>query len=600
MVWCGEVRNVARFHGPVLFRWNGLGMDKSDDACIDIKSLATCLRGKLENLYPLSEDCCIYRVPSKLRNSKGSPGTPQIVSIGPLHHGREELKAMEEYKLRYSKRFLQHLFELAKTKEPNECYDGLSISKLVSPFCGDICELLSIDESLFEINFSRAKHFVDLVRLCIEPSDHQFDIEIETIRTPTLPTITELHRAGVKFEVGSNKHIFDIMFDKIKGTMEIPKSRLSNVSSYYFKNLQMFETLHCETNHVNDYAMFISLLVSSPKDAELLIQNGILENTGSVAASTFCGEIGNQARVSYNRFYYIDLARDLNDYCKSPWRKWNANLKQNYFNSPWATISVIAANYVSWDGVSPDVYLFSIVINAFCKGDRIEDAVRLFTKMEELGVAPNVVTFNNMIHEAIKLFDGSKRNGIGPNVYIYGVMINGYCKADKTEEGEKLFNELISTKVELGSTVYNTLISVCCKNGNIEAAFRLLDDMRSRGIPPTSGTYSSLIHGMCNLGLVEDAQSIFEEIRKEGVLPNVVCYTALIGNMKEAAKLLYEMAKNGIVQDDITYIVFMNRNCKEGNMEEVVESEVEGVDSNEMKRPILFDDSKSLVDIKHE
>ena len=41
--------------------------------------------------------------------------------------------------------------------------------------------------------------------------------------------------------------------------------------------------------------------------------------------------------------------------------------------------------------------------------------------------------------------------------------------------------------------------------------------------------------------------------------------------MKEAAKLLHEMAKKGIVQDDITYIVFMNRNCKEGNMEEVVE-----------------------------
>ena len=82
-------------------------------------------------------------------------------------------------------------------------------------------------------------------------------------------------------------------------------------------------------------------------------------------------------------------------------------------------------------------------------------------------------------------------------------MINGYCKADKTEEGEKLFNELISMKVELGSTVYNTLISVYCKNGNIEAAFRLLDDMRSRGIPPTSGTYSSLIVECATLALLK-------------------------------------------------------------------------------------------------
>ncbi|KAK1582350.1 hypothetical protein Q3G72_014161 [Acer saccharum] len=253
---------------------------------------------------------------------------------------------------------LDDLVELAKTREPtrepDECYDrlsfsqldevcdGLSISKLVSSFCENICELLLIDKSLIESNFSRAKHFLDLLRLCMKPSDHQLDIENETIYTPTLPTITELHQAGVKFEIGSDKHLFDIRFDKIKGTLKIPKSRISYFSSY-FKSLQKFEELHCETNHVNDYALFLCLLVRSPKDAELLIHNGILENTESVAASTFYREIGEQARGSSYEFYYKGLARDLNAYCKSPWHKLNANLKQNYFNTPWASISVIAA-----------------------------------------------------------------------------------------------------------------------------------------------------------------------------------------------------------------------------------------------------------------
>ncbi|KAK1582199.1 hypothetical protein Q3G72_012717 [Acer saccharum] len=409
-------------------------MDKSDDACTDIKSLATCLRGKLENLYLLSEDCCIYRVPSDQRNLKGSLDSPKIVSIGPLHHDREELKAMEEHKLRYSKQFLQRtqvsfedflifikskeeklrncyvetialasqdfvemilldaiflieflllfstpefvtsgdrifgkpwlmvgimrdiwsvenqilffiledLFKLTRTRDLDECYDGLSISKLVSPFCGYICELLLIDKSLLEINFSGAKHLVDLMKLCMELSDHHLDIEIETINTQTLPTITELHQVGVKFEVGSNKHLLDIRFDKIKGTLKIPKLRISKVSSY-FKNIQTFEALHCETNHVNDYAIVVGLLVSSPKDVELLIYNGILEKTKSVATSTFCGEIGKQAVWSSNSFYYKGIASDLNYYSKSPWRKWNAILKENYFNSPWAFISFIAA-----------------------------------------------------------------------------------------------------------------------------------------------------------------------------------------------------------------------------------------------------------------
>ncbi|TXG65686.1 hypothetical protein EZV62_006961 [Acer yangbiense] len=274
-------------------------MDKSDDACTDIKSLATCLSGEI------TRD--IWSVENQI---------PFFI--------------------------LEDLFKSVKTRDLDECYDGLSISKLVSLFCDNICELLSIDKTLFETKFSGAKHFVDLLRLCIELADRQLVIEIDTMHTPTLPTITELHLAGIKFEVGSNKPLFDIRFDKIKGTLEIPKLRISYISPY-FRNLQMFEALYCETNYVNDYAILLGQLVSSPKDAELLILNGILENTESVDPSTFCGEIGKQARGKYKRFYYKDLARDLNAYCKSPWHKQNANLKQNYFNTPWASISVIAA-----------------------------------------------------------------------------------------------------------------------------------------------------------------------------------------------------------------------------------------------------------------
>ncbi|GAY47223.1 hypothetical protein CUMW_102940 [Citrus unshiu] len=55
----------------------------------------------------LSEGCCIYRVPQETRCLNESDFTPQVISIGPLHHGKEELKEMEEHKRRYLKHFLQ-------------------------------------------------------------------------------------------------------------------------------------------------------------------------------------------------------------------------------------------------------------------------------------------------------------------------------------------------------------------------------------------------------------------------------------------------------------------------------------------------------------
>ncbi|KAH7560528.1 hypothetical protein JRO89_XS10G0038200 [Xanthoceras sorbifolium] len=408
-------------------------MDTIDDnVSIEIKSLETSLRGKFEALYSLSSDCCIYRIPQKMRQSNESLFTLYIVSIGPLHHGREELQAMEEHKIRYLQQFLQRtqinlkdflifiknkeerlrncyaetipfksqdfvemilldavfliefllrysfrnfvtsgdrifvkprlikdirhdiwsvenqipffiledLIELARTRMIDECYEGVFMSKLISEFSSGLCELLSIDRSLIEINFCEAKHFPDLLKRCIEPPDHELDIRNESIYYPTPPTITELHQAGVKFRVGSRNTLLDIRFDK--GTLKIPKLRIKNVW-FYLLNVRIFEGLHCKTNYMNDYALLLSLLVSSPKDAELLIQNGIIENKESVAASTFCQQLGNNGRMKYKKFYYTGLARDLNAYCKSPWHKWKANLKQNYFNTPWASISVSAA-----------------------------------------------------------------------------------------------------------------------------------------------------------------------------------------------------------------------------------------------------------------
>ncbi|KAM5564531.1 UPF0481 protein [Rosa sericea] len=57
--------------------------------------------------FELSSSCCIYRVPKRLRRASENAYTPQAVSIGPLHHGKEGLKPMEELKNRYLKVFLR-------------------------------------------------------------------------------------------------------------------------------------------------------------------------------------------------------------------------------------------------------------------------------------------------------------------------------------------------------------------------------------------------------------------------------------------------------------------------------------------------------------
>ncbi|CDP11192.1 unnamed protein product [Coffea canephora] len=68
------------------------------------------------------------RVPEKQRRKNEEAYTPRLVSIGPLHHGDAQLKAMEEYKLKYLNNFLhtfkiplELLAEYAHSQEKNVC-----------------------------------------------------------------------------------------------------------------------------------------------------------------------------------------------------------------------------------------------------------------------------------------------------------------------------------------------------------------------------------------------------------------------------------------------------------------------------------------------
>lgn len=82
-------------------------MDHSHEVSLDINEIANSLREQLKIKKAFSEACCIYRVPERLRKLNEKAYTPRVVSIGPVHHGKENLKAMEDHKIMYLQQFLE-------------------------------------------------------------------------------------------------------------------------------------------------------------------------------------------------------------------------------------------------------------------------------------------------------------------------------------------------------------------------------------------------------------------------------------------------------------------------------------------------------------
>jgi hypothetical protein len=71
----------------------------------DRERLVTDITHMLQRIQPLSSPC-IYKVPDPLRKLNEQAYTPQIISIGPFHHGNKKLLTMEKYKESYLKGFV--------------------------------------------------------------------------------------------------------------------------------------------------------------------------------------------------------------------------------------------------------------------------------------------------------------------------------------------------------------------------------------------------------------------------------------------------------------------------------------------------------------
>jgi hypothetical protein len=84
-----------------------------------VTEVVSSIQGKLCQKSPIPSKCSIFRVPDRLRRHNETAFEPELVSIGPFHHRKDKLQAMQKTKLWY----LHCLLNRAPTgKTTLECF----------------------------------------------------------------------------------------------------------------------------------------------------------------------------------------------------------------------------------------------------------------------------------------------------------------------------------------------------------------------------------------------------------------------------------------------------------------------------------------------
>lgn len=163
----------------------------------------------------------------------------------------------------------------------------------------------------------------------------------------TIPSATALEEAGVEFmrkDVEGSK--LDVTFSK--GKMMIPPLLINASTKSKFRNLIAFEQFSPDSDgdlykNFTAYAEFIACIASTQKDVALLYEKGIILHTlgnHKEVADILC-HVKRGAWYDEND-YVVDIYKEVNEYMRKRRHRWRASLMHNYFNSPWAVVSIVA------------------------------------------------------------------------------------------------------------------------------------------------------------------------------------------------------------------------------------------------------------------
>ncbi|KAI3897012.1 hypothetical protein MKX03_015836 [Papaver bracteatum] len=189
-------------------------------------------------------------------------------------------------------------------------FDGVSLNVIALQFFD---QLIPRGEKFIHTSFSscQGKHLLDLLG---KTFFHNLPLKVGNEKKnswKSIPSVTKLKRAGVKFAVCSTDGSFlDIKFKD--GVMEIPPVAIRHDNDTLLRNLIAYEQC-CDgdvTYYMTAYGFLIDSLINSGKDVGILRKHGIITNLES-DHEDLCSE------VPVANFYYSELWDEVNTYCET-------------------------------------------------------------------------------------------------------------------------------------------------------------------------------------------------------------------------------------------------------------------------------------------
>ncbi|OMO88493.1 hypothetical protein CCACVL1_08359 [Corchorus capsularis] len=233
-------------------------------------------------------------------------------------------------------------------------------------------------------------------------------------------------------------------------------------------------------------------------------------------------------------------------------------------------------------GVQWDEDMFVVMIESYGKAGIVQESVKMFQKMKELGVERTVKAYDALFKVILRrgrymmakrYFNRMLSEGIEPTRHTYNIMLWGFFLSQKLETAIRFYEDMKTREIEPDVVTYNTMINGYTRFKKMDEAEKLFVEMKGKNLAPTVISYTTMIKGYVAAEQVDDGLRLFEEMKSSGIKPNATTYSTLLpglcdaGKITEAKDILKEMVNRYIApKDNSIFIKLLISQCKSGDL----------------------------------
>ncbi|KAE9609976.1 putative pentatricopeptide [Lupinus albus] len=241
------------------------------------------------------------------------------------------------------------------------------------------------------------------------------------------------------------------------------------------------------------------------------------------------------------------------------------------------------------DGLEPTPELYTALLAAYCRSNLIDEAFSILDEMKSLPFCqPDIFTYSTLIKPCVdafkfdlveSLYEEMAGRSITPNTVTQNIVLNGYGKAGKFDEMEKVLSGMLeSTACKPDIWTMNTIISVFGNMGQIDMMEKWYEKFRNFGIEPETRTFNVLIGAYGKTRMYDKMSSVMEYMRKlqfpwtTSTYNNVIEAFADVGDAKHLEYTFDQMRTEGMKADTKTFCCLINGYANAGLFHKVISS----------------------------